>query len=127
MDYYISVLRNYAVFEGRARREEYWYFVLFNVIAVVLLNFLDGFFGMQDKETQKGLLTTVYTIAVLVPSIAVAVRRLHDTNRSGWWILLYLIPLLGALVLFIFFVFDSEKETNEYGVNPKLKDFNFQG
>ena len=123
MDYYFKVLRNYAVFEGRARRKEYWLFILFNVLALILLNIADNLLGTYDEELKTGLLSGVYSLIVIIPSIAVSVRRLHDTDKSGWWLLLYLIPLFGSLVLLIFFVLDSQVGTNRFGVNPKLDDF----
>ncbi len=123
MDYYFKVLRNYAVFEGRARRKEYWLFILFNVLALILLNIADNLLGTYDEELKTGLLSAIYSLVVIIPSIAVSVRRLHDTDKSGWWLLLYLIPLFGSLVLLIFFVLDSQVGTNRFGVNPKLDDF----
>lgn len=122
MNYYLSVLKQYAVFSGRARRKEYWYFVLFNVIAGFILGFIDGITGMFNAEAGIGLLGIIYSLAVIIPSIAVAVRRLHDTGRSGWWLLIGFIPLIGALVLLVFFIFDSQSGENQYGKNPKLVD-----
>ena len=123
MNYYLSVLKQYAVFSGRARRKEYWYFVLFNIIASFILGFIDGMTGTFNVEIGLGLLGSIYTLAVIVPSIAVSVRRLHDTGRSGWWFLIILIPIIGPLTLLVFFIFDSQPEENEYGINPKLVDF----
>ena len=123
MDYYLKVLKNYAVFDGRARRKEYWLFVLFNVIVVIVLSIVDHLLGTYDKETEAGLIGSIYSLALIIPSIAVSIRRLHDTDKSGWWLLLHLIPLFGSLVLLIFFISDSQRETNRFGVNPKLEDF----
>jgi len=123
LNYYLSVLKQYAVFSGRARRKEYWYFVLFNIIASFILGFIDGMTGTFNVEIGLGLLGSIYTLAVIVPSIAVSVRRLHDTGRSGWWFLIILIPIIGPLTLLVFFIFDSQPEENEYGINPKLVDF----
>lgn len=116
MSWYMTVLKRYAEFEGRASRSEFWYFTLFNIIAFVVAGILDGvlaglFGGMP-------VLTVIYALGTLIPSIAVAIRRLHDTGRSGWWYLLGLVPLLG-LVLIVFFVFDSQPGENQYGANPK--------
>ena len=119
MNWYFEVLKKYAVFNGRARRKEYWFFLLFNVIASMILGFADGMIGSINPESGMGLLGGIYTLAVLVPGIAVTVRRLHDTGRSGWWILIGLIPLLGAIVLLIFMVQDSKPGENQYGENPK--------
>src|SRR5690554_2411323 len=107
MNWYITVLKKYAVFSGRARRSEYWFFVLFNMIVAFILGFIDGFFGLADAEVGVGLLGMIYGLAVIIPSLAVGVRRLHDTNRSGWWLLISLVPFIGAIVLIVFFVMDS--------------------
>jgi len=122
MDYYLKVLKNYAIFEGRARRKEYWLFVLFNVLAVLSLSLVDNILGTFDRESKAGLIGTIYSLAVIIPSIAVSIRRLHDTDKSGWWLLLYIIPLFGSLVLLIFFISDSQSETNRFGVNPKINN-----
>jgi uncharacterized membrane protein YhaH (DUF805 family) len=87
-----------------------------------LLSFVDVFIGTFDPETGAGLLGGIYTLAILIPSIAVTVRRLHDTGRSGWWWLIGLIPLIGWIVLFVFMVLDSDPETNEYGPSPKATE-----
>jgi len=123
MDYYLKVLKNYAVFEGRARRKEYWLFLLFNILILIVLSILDQILGTFDSETKKGFISSVYSLAVIIPSIAVSIRRLHDTDKTGWWLLLNLIPLFGSLVLLIFFISDSQRETNRFGINPKLEDF----
>ena len=119
MNWYIVVLKKYAVFSGRARRMEYWYFALFNLLISIGLSFVDIMTGTLSPEIGIGLLSGLYTLAVLIPSIAVSVRRLHDTDRSGWWLLLLLIPLIGVIVILVFMVLDSNPETNEYGPNPK--------
>ena len=119
MDWYLQVLRNYAVFDGRARRKEYWYFTLFNIIISFVLGFVDGILGSYNPEVGLGLFGGIYSLAILIPSIAVSVRRLHDTERSGWWLLIILIPLIGAIVLLVFMVQDSQPEPNKYGENPK--------
>ncbi len=119
MDWYLQVLKNYAVFDGRARRKEYWYFTLFNIIISFVLGFVDGILGSYSSETGFGLFSGIYSLAILIPSIAVSVRRLHDTERSGWWLLIILIPLIGAIVLLVFTVQDSQPGPNKYGENPK--------
>ncbi|MGW2560588.1 DUF805 domain-containing protein [Streptomyces sp. NPDC001514] len=112
MSWYLAVLKNYAGFGGRARRKEYWMFVLFNVIfALVLLGI-----GVALK-TQ--IPYAVYLLGTLIPSLAAAVRRLHDTGRSGWWLLISFVPF-GGIVLLVFLASDGKPEENEYGVNPKL-------
>ena len=119
MNWYLEVLRKYAVFSGRARRKEFWYFTLFNVLINFGLDFVDAFVGTFNHEIGVGLLGGLYALAVLIPGIAVTVRRLHDTGRTGWWFLIVLIPIIGLIVLLIFMVLDSTPGTNEYGDNPK--------
>jgi len=93
-------MRKYAVFSGRARRQEYWMFVLFNVIITVVLTMIEGI-ADSDSEGSRSTFATLYGLAVLIPSLAVGVRRLHDTGRSGWWMLIGVIPIIGAIVLLI--------------------------
>jgi uncharacterized membrane protein YhaH (DUF805 family) len=116
MKYYLKALKNYANFSGRARRKEYWLFTLFHLILLTLLVIVDG--GLTP-EGGLGLWTAIYTFAVLVPALAVTARRLHDTGRSGWWMLLNLVPLFGAIVVFVFLVQDSNPGANKFGENPK--------
>lgn len=94
MNWYFEVLKKYAVFSGRARRKEYWYFVLFNIIVIIVLTFIDVMTGTYNEQANIGLLSGIYILVVLIPGIAVAVRRLHDTDRSDWWLLIGLIPLI---------------------------------
>lgn len=118
MYWYLEVLKKYAVFNGRARRKEYWMFVLFNLIIAFALGLIEGFAGIAP-EIDQSILANLYTLVVLIPSIAVSVRRLHDTGRSGWWLLIGLVPLIGAIVLLVFMVQDSKLGQNQYGPNPK--------
>jgi uncharacterized membrane protein YhaH (DUF805 family) len=113
MNWYVSVLKNYVGFQGRARREEYWMFVLVNAGIVLALSLLQSLLGLGL------ILSTLYGLAVLLPHLAVGARRLHDTGRSGWWLLLMLIPLIGSIILIVFFVQDSRFGDNQYGPNPK--------
>ncbi|MGL5324217.1 MAG: DUF805 domain-containing protein [Aeromonas sp.] len=113
MNWYISVLKQYAVFSGRARRTEYWMFVLCNVIVMLLLGMVDKLIG-GDNE----LISSIYSLAVLLPSLAVAARRLHDTDRSAWWLLLGLIPIIGTLVLIYFMVCNGQQGPNRFGDDP---------
>ncbi len=119
MNWFMTALRNYAVFSGRSRRSEYWYFGLFYLILYAVCAIVDGIAGSFDRASGIGLLTAVLTLALLLPSLSVSVRRLHDTGRSGWWLLLALIPLVGLIVLIVFFVQDSEAGANRFGANPK--------
>ena len=119
MSCYLEVLKKYAVFSGRARRMEYWMFILFNIIITVVLALIDYLTGTFSPRAGIGLLGGLYALAVLIPSLAVTVRRLHDTDRTGWWILIGLIPVIGGIVLLIFMLLDSQSDANRYGPNPK--------
>jgi uncharacterized membrane protein YhaH (DUF805 family) len=113
MDWYLAVLKQYAVFSGRARRTEYWMFFLINFIISIGLGFL------AQVVDILAIVSLLYMLAVLIPSLAVFFRRLHDTGRSGWWWLVGIIPIIGAIVLLVFLVQDSEPGSNKYGPNPK--------
>ena len=105
MNYYLNVWKNFANFSGRARRSEYWYFVLFNVIIAVIL-------GQIAVLIEFPWLVTIYYLAILIPSLAVAVRRMHDVGKSGWYLL---IPIYS----FILAVSEGTRGNNEYGPAPK--------
>jgi uncharacterized membrane protein YhaH (DUF805 family) len=115
MNWYIAALRKYADFGGRARRSEYWYFHLVNFIISAVLSGV----GYIADFAEVG---SIYSFAVLVPSIAVSVRRLHDIGKSGWNVFLALIPIIGWVVLIVYHVRDGELGENEYGVNPKEEE-----
>lgn|SRR5690625_98471 len=119
MNWYLQVLRKYAVFTGRARRKEYWFFFLFNVIFLFILGLIDTLTGTANPNTGLGLLSGIYWLAVLIPSIAVAVRRMHDTGRKGWWLLLVFIPLIGPLIILVMMLQNSQQGENQYGPSPK--------
>ncbi|MBB8803996.1 DUF805 domain-containing protein [Escherichia coli] len=101
MDWYLKVLKNYVGFRGRARRKEYWMFILVNIIFTFVLGLLDKMLGWQ-RAGGEGILTTIYGILVFLPWWAVQFRRLHDTDRSAWWALLFLIPFIGWLIIIVF-------------------------
>lgn len=112
MEYFTNaIMQHYADFTGRATRKEYWMYILFYIIFYIVLSIIDASLGIVG-------LSTLFSLALLVPSISIVARRLHDTGRSGWWQLLGLIPLIGGIVLLIFLVQDSH-EDNNYGPNPK--------
>jgi uncharacterized membrane protein YhaH (DUF805 family) len=119
MNWYIKVLRQYADFGGRARRKEYWMFVLFNMIFAFGAIILDNVLGIAIDGIGYGPLYGLYALAVLIPGLAAAVRRLHDIGKSGWMILIALIPLVGAIWLLVLLVTDSSPGENQYGANPK--------
>jgi uncharacterized membrane protein YhaH (DUF805 family) len=126
MEWYIKVLQQYADFEGRARRKEYWIFTLVNFLITMALQALTFMVAGMNPESTLGLFLSgilgLYGLAVFIPSLAVGVRRLHDTGRSGWWLLISLVPVVGIIVLIVFLVQDSQNGTNQYGENPKGVD-----
>ncbi len=114
MKWYLKVLKQYAVFSGRARRKEYWMFVLFNFIIAMILGFVEGAANI-NSSSENSILANIYQLAILIPSIAVGVRRMHDVGKSGWFLL---IPIYN----FILSVSDGNKGSNEYGADPKEID-----
>ena len=120
MNYFIDCLtKKYACFSGRARRQEYWLFFLFNFIAAFVVGFIGGFLASVTGVDAFAFLGAIYNLAVLIPSFAVFCRRMHDTGRSGWWWLIGLIPFVGGIVLLVFCCLDSQPGENQYGPNPK--------
>jgi len=113
MNWYVQVLKKYADFTGRARRTEFWMFYLFSFLVSLGLGIVEAIFG------GPGILGGLYGLVVLLPSLAVSVRRLHDTGRSGWWLLIFLIPLIGVIVLLVFAVQEGQRGDNAYGHDPK--------
>jgi uncharacterized membrane protein YhaH (DUF805 family)/phage shock protein PspC (stress-responsive transcriptional regulator) len=119
MKWYLKVLRQYADFSGRARRKEYWMFVLFNCIFAGLVTGIDTVL-MINGIARFPVCSLTYPMAMIMPSLAVVVRRLHDTGRSGWWVLITLIPLIGGIWLLVLILEDSQRGDNRYGANPKI-------
>lgn len=120
MDFTTAVrtcLSKYADFSGRARRSEYWYFFLFTVLVSIVASVLDNVLG-TDVDTGSGLIGALASLALLLPSLAAGVRRLHDISRSGWWVLIGLVPLVGWIILIVWFAQDSHGD-NAHGPNPK--------
>lgn len=117
MSWYLGVLRKYAVFEGRARRKEYWMFFLFNMIVSFALGLVTGFVG-GVLGMGRGLgdaVSALYGLAIVLPALAVAVRRMHDLGRSGWWVI---VPVAN----FIFLCTAGQAGDNEYGPDPKAAE-----
>ena len=113
INWYLKVVRdNYLNFNGRARRSEYWYFILFNLIVSIVLNVIDYFIGMD-------ILGAIYSLAVFLPGLAVLVRRLHDINKSGWYFFIVLIPLAGIIWLLVLLCTEGDHGPNQYGSDPK--------
>ncbi|MDA3978421.1 DUF805 domain-containing protein [Gallibacterium sp. AGMB14963] len=124
MNWYLLTIKKYAVFQGRARRKEFWMFALFNILFSIILGIIDVLIGTYNWQSDTGLLSSIYSLFVILPNLAVTTRRLHDINRSGWWQLLYLIPIIGWLVLLYFFVSKGNIGTNRFGEDPKQNDLN---
>jgi uncharacterized membrane protein YhaH (DUF805 family) len=120
MEWALLPLKRYAEFSGRSRRKEYWLFLLVAIFLYVVAATIDTLFGLMFVEGFGGLTILVW-LALFIPSIAVGVRRLHDTDRSGWWMLLSFVPLLG-LVTLVFMLLDGTKGPNQYGPDPKDPD-----
>lgn len=123
MNYYLKCFSQYADFSGRARRAEYWYFTLFNAIFALAITLVFGIIGGITGSVELVFTGTiccyVYGFAVLIPGLAVCVRRLHDIGKSGWYYLLGFIPLVGIIILLVFFCTDSQPGANQWGPNPK--------
>jgi len=114
MNWYLTVLKRYALFNGRARRKEYWMFFLINALISITLSFIEGML------IGTGFTSIIYGLLVLIPSLAVAVRRLHDINRTGWWMFILFIPIIGIIVLIVFSVTEGTVGKNPYGTDPKI-------
>ncbi len=116
MEWMILPLKRYAAFRGRSRRREFWMFALFQILLLIVAGFVDRAIGYESGE---GLVGPILALAVIVPSIAVSVRRLHDTERSGWWVWISLIPILGSIALLALFCMEGTGGPNRYGGDPK--------
>ncbi len=124
IEYYKLALSKYAEFTGRSRRSEYWYFVLGNLLVYLALAAVGGLLGALVGGGEVAMylmfgLIGLFGLAIFVPSLAVAIRRLHDTGRSGWWYLIVLVPYVGGIVLIVFMCLDSQPGGNKWGPNPK--------
>src|SRR5580692_4232396 len=118
MNWYLTVLKKYAVFDGRARRKEYWFFHMISTFIVIVFVAIAG--ANRSMTLNPGhVLVLLYLLAVLVPSLAVTVRRLHDIGRSGTWIFISFVPFVGGIILLVFTLMDSQPNANQYGPNPK--------
>ncbi|GIF47169.1 uncharacterized membrane protein YhaH (DUF805 family) [Asanoa ferruginea] len=113
-----SVFSQYVGFSGRARRSEYWWFALFAILLNVVARILDSVL-FDTSTASTGIFGIIVGLALFLPGLAVAVRRLHDTDRTGWWVLIGLVPLVGAIVLLVFMVSDSKPGANRFGASPK--------
>lgn len=122
MNWYFKVIKNYAVFNGRARRMEYWMFVLFNIIISLILAIFGQSLFKNGNIAEPQLLNNIYSLIILLPTIAVSVRRLHDLDKSGWWFLLFLIPIIGTILMVFFFVQQGTSGRNRFGEDPLIED-----
>jgi uncharacterized membrane protein YhaH (DUF805 family) len=122
MEWATLPLKRYAEFTGRSRRKEYWMFTLLVFVAAIVLSLVETLLGLGGMVGPYGPLTSLLLLAIFVPSIAVGIRRLHDTGRSGWWLLIGLVPLIGGIVLLVFYCSEGNKGPNEYGPDPKGED-----
>ncbi len=118
MKYYLLAFKKYAQFSGRSNRSEYWYFVLFHIIFAIVALILDTMIGSSFAGSPYGFVYLLYILAAFLPGLAVSVRRLHDTNKSGWWILIALIPLIGSIWLIVYMATEGTKGENKYGPDP---------
>lgn len=118
MKWFIGVFKKAFNFSDRSRRTEYWMFTLIAIIISIALTVIDAVVGLELAEG-VGILSTLFSLLIIIPGLSLTVRRLHDIGKSGWWVLITLIPLVGVIVLLVFTVKDSEPSSNEYGMNPK--------
>jgi uncharacterized membrane protein YhaH (DUF805 family) len=119
MTWALMPLQKYAVFSGRSRRKEFWMFVLFTFIVEIVLAIIDAIIGTYNTAIGIGLLSGLFYLAILVPSIALNTRRLHDIGKSGWFQLLFIIPIVGFILWIIWMVRDGDDGVNQYGPSPK--------
>ena len=120
MNWYLKVLKQYSDYSGRARRKEYWMFFLFNMIFAICAAVLDNVLGLTFKQgIPYGFLYLIYALFMFIPGLAVAVRRLHDVGKSGWWYFIALVPLIGGIWLIVLFATEGTRGNNEYGADPK--------
>lgn len=118
MGNYVDVWKNSFNYSGRARRKEYWMFTLINMLIYIALSVVLGMISSPDSMLGAGVVL-IFALAAIFPAIAVGVRRLHDTSRSGWWMLISLVPLIGGIWFLVLMVLDSKPETNQWGPSPK--------
>jgi len=123
MSWYIKVIKNYVNFNGRARRKEYWMFVLFSFIIAGAIMLLENLLGIADEYSGLGVISYLYSFAIILPSFAVIARRLHDIGKSGWWFFIILVPFVGSIWFLVLLATDSQPGDNIYGPNPKTNPY----
>ncbi len=119
MSWYITCWKKYVDFSGRARRREYWWFYLINSIIASILAMIAVFTSRETNISPFYWVAVLFSLAIILPSLAVQIRRLHDVGKSGWWIFISLVPFIGGLWLLVLMLSDSQAGTNQYGPNPK--------
>ena len=117
-----EALKNYADFNGRARRKEYWLFILFASLGYIVTAVIDLMTGSFDEISGFGILSGLFFLGLVIPSISVQIRRLHDQDKSGWWVLIGLIPGLGTLILLVFMCLPGTNGDNRFGADPILSE-----
>lgn len=122
MEWYLKVLRQYADFNGRARRKEYWLFALFNFLFSVLASIFDLVLNLQPPDADTGPIAGLYALVIIVPSLAVTVRRLHDVGKSGWMFFIVFIPIVGFFWMLYLLTLEGDAHDNEFGPDPKQED-----
>jgi uncharacterized membrane protein YhaH (DUF805 family) len=120
MNWVFAAIKKYTVFQGRARRSEFWFFFLFVMVGVFVLAIIDNLIGIASQSTGIGLFSVLFLLSMLLPSIAAQIRRLHDTGRSGWWSLVNVIPYVGSIILLVLLALPGEEGANKWGENPKM-------
>ena len=118
MGWFISVVKNFS-FKGRARRKEYWMFVLFTVLVTALLMFADERLDFFSENNDPDILTLIFLLMIVIQALAVSVRRMHDTGRTGWWLLIQFVPYIGTVIWFVLSVLNGKEGENRYGPDPK--------
>ncbi len=115
MEWYLHCIRHYTDFSGRATRTEYWYFFLIDLLLILAAKLIDQVFGIYT-HSGIGLVTGLYGLFIFLPNLAVTIRRLHDTNSSGWWVLIVFIPMIGWIVLKVFMLLPTQEESEDTGI-----------
>ena len=122
MNYYFKALKSAFDFSSRARRKEFWMFTFINFLVVIAIVTIEIMAGLYDFDRGYGILTGIYNLVLFIPALAISVRRLHDTNKSGWFLLVNLIPVIGSIIILVFCCKEGDQGTNKYGPNPKANE-----
>ena len=122
MEWFIKVIKNFS-FKGRARRSEFWMFMLIFLLIMISLGFIDVALGMYSEKNDIGLFSGVFIVAILIQYLAVGIRRLHDTGRSAWWFLINFIPFVGSVIWLLLMLLEGQQGENQYGSDPKQPTF----